>query len=84
MRHPLYLGSILVFWVTPVTIVGHLLFAVATTGYILIGIQFEERDLVAQFSERYTVYRSEVPMLLPMPGRRSERRGSRATADQRR
>jgi methanethiol S-methyltransferase len=65
IRHPLYLGFILAFWAAPRMSLGHLFFAAATTGYILIGIWFEERDLVAQFGARYLAYRETAGMLLP-------------------
>ena len=65
VRHPLYAGLLLSFWAVPVMSAGRVLFALGFSAYILIGVQFEERDLLQQFGERYRRYREQVGMLLP-------------------
>jgi protein-S-isoprenylcysteine O-methyltransferase Ste14 len=65
VRHPLYVGWLLIFWATPTMTTAHLVFAIMTTAYILIAIQLEERDLIDVHGYTYRSYRDRVPMLIP-------------------
>ena len=73
IRHPLMAGFVIIFWAAPVMTAGHLLFAAAATGYILLGITFEERDARRDLGQAYRAYQGRVPALVPARWPRSER-----------
>ena len=79
VRHPLYVGWFFAFWATPTMTAAHLVFALATTAYILLAIQLEERDLTEAHPE-YTAYRRRVPMLIPFTRRSTSPTGTGTTS----
>ena len=79
VRHPIYVGWLIIFWAAPTMTVAHLMFALATTAYILGAIQLEERDLLGAFGREYAEYRRRTPMLIPRFGPKGRGLGSPAT-----
>lgn len=76
VRHPLYSGMLLGMWATPVMSVTHLCFALAITGYVVIGTRYEEKDLVKEFGSKYTSYQASKPMLIPFTKGFSKKKGN--------
>ncbi len=70
IRHPLYLGWLIAFWVTPQMTQGHLLFSILSSAYIFMAIPFEERDLMQILGDDYRRYREHTSMIIPLPGPR--------------
>ena len=80
VRHPLYLGWLMAFWSTPTMTAARLVFAIATTGYILVAIQFEERDMMRFYGDAYRRYRKQIPMIIPV--RLSKRKSESLATDE--
>jgi len=80
IRHPIMTGVFIGIWFTPVMTVGHLLFAIGMSAYILIGVYHEERDLVVTFGERYQSYIRSTGKFLPQFSGRTSNSDSAVSA----
>ena len=78
VRHPIYFGFTVAFWATPQMTIGHLFFAFMCTAYMVVAIQFEERDLIRVHGTSYETYRKSVSMLIPMPSKEATSRAGTA------
>lgn len=65
VRHPMQFGALMAFWAAPTMTVGRLVFALGMTAYMIIGLRFEERDLLRRFGDAYRAYQETTPMLIP-------------------
>lgn len=81
VRHPIYFSWLCIFWATPQMTTAHLVFAIATTGYILMAISWEERDLIQAHGEAYQSYREQVPKIIPLRLRNKREREAVAAGD---
>lgn len=72
VRHPLYVGWFMTFWATPNMTLGHLVFAIGMSAYIVIAVPYEERDLVRFLGSDYERYRERVPKFVPRLGKAHE------------
>jgi methanethiol S-methyltransferase len=64
-RHPMMTGFFIGLWATPHMTMGHLILATGFTIYILIGVHYEEKDLIKTFGEKYIAYKKEIPKFIP-------------------
>jgi protein-S-isoprenylcysteine O-methyltransferase Ste14 len=70
VRHPVMLGFLVAFWAAPAMSVGRLLLAAAMTAYVLVALEYEERDLRRRHGAEYRGYADHIPRLNPFARRR--------------